>query len=68
MSTVPGTRSVSLCPTHLDFLSVEIRLRVKASWEEKERRQEIAEDGTYLVFFQQGVGLQLRTTPMSQCL
>lgn len=57
-----------LCPIHLDFLSVEIRLRAKAIWEEKERRQETTEDDMYLVLFQPGVGLWLRRTPRSQCL
>lgn len=50
----PQKCSVSPGATHLDFLSVAIRLRVKASWEE-ERRKKIAEVGTNLVFFQQGV-------------
>lgn len=56
-----------LCPIHLDFLSVEIRLRAKAIWEEKEWRQETTED-MYLVLFQPGVGLWLRRTLRSQCL
>lgn len=38
----PKHALVSLSPTHLNFLSVEIRLRVKASWEE--RRKMIAEE------------------------
>jgi len=58
MSGVPLLFRLRRYPEHalLDFFSVEIGLRVKASWEEKERRQEIAEDCTHLVFFQPGAG------------